>query len=59
MNLKRCKPCGCTHTHIHTRVFLQKLLERRKLVYNFLLKWSKGGSRELLEVSMLPRDLVC
>lgn len=55
MNLKRCKPCGCTHT----RVFLQKLLERRKLVYNFLLKWSKGGSRELLEVSTLPRDLVC
>ena len=56
MNLKRCKPCGCTHTH--TRVFLQKLLERRKLVYNFLLNWSKGGSRELLEVSTLPRDLV-
>lgn len=39
--------------------FCQKLMERRKLVYNFLLKWSKGGSRELLEVSMLPRDFVC
>lgn len=57
MNIKRCKPCGCTHTH--TRVFLQKLLERRKLVYNFLFKWSKGGSRELQEVSMLPRDYLC
>lgn len=40
------------------KTFVKKLLERRKLVYNFLLKWSKGGSRELLEVSMLPRDLV-
>ena len=61
MNLKRCKPCGCTHTHTHThtRVFLQKLLERRKLIYNFLFKWSKGGSRELQEVSMLPRDYLC
>lgn len=39
--------------------FCQKLMERRKLVYNFLLKWSKGGSRELLEVSTLSRDLVC
>lgn len=55
MNIKRCKPWGCTHTHTHTQVFLTKISERRKLVYNFLLR-SKGGSRELLEVSMLPRD---
>lgn len=39
--------------------FCQKLLERRKLIYNFLFKWSKGGSRELQEVSMLPRDYLC
>lgn len=53
IKLKRCKPCGCTHT----QVFLWKLLERRKLVYDFFLGWSEGGSRELQEVSMFPRDL--
>ena len=58
MNLKRCKPCGCTHTHTHTRVFLRKSLERRKLIYNFLLKWSKGGSKEHYGIAILPRDLV-
>ena len=61
IKLKRCKPCGCTHTHTHThthtQVFLWKLLERRKLVYDFFLGWSEGGSRELQKVSMLPRDL--
>lgn len=48
--------CGCnTHTHTHKH-FME---ERRKLLYNFFLFiWSKGGSREQLEVSILPRDLV-
>ena len=34
-----------THTHTHTHTSVSK-------------KWSKGGSREQLEVSILPRDLV-
>ena len=33
-----------THTHTHT--------------YSLTQQWSKGGSREQLEVSILPRDLV-
>ena len=38
---------------------LQTLWEgRRKLIYNFFQKWSKGGSKEQLEVSKLPRDLI-
>ena len=51
---------GAVHTHTHTHMyFLQTLWEgRRKLIYNFFQKWSKGGSREQLEVSRLPRDLI-
>ena len=56
MTNKIARVIGALHTHTHTRYILK---ERRKLVYNFLLLlWSKGGSRELLEVSILPRDLV-
>lgn len=48
------KPWGCTHTH--TSILQNK--ERRKLIYNFFLKWSKGGSREHYGIAILPRDLV-
>lgn len=33
------------HTHTHTHTGVSK-------------KWSEGGSREQLEVSILPRDLI-
>ena len=43
---------GTVHTHLHSTKGTWKI------VYNFFQKWSKGGSREQLEVSRLPRDLI-
>lgn len=45
---------GTLHTHTH----LHFAIGTWKIVYNFFQKWSKGGSREQLEVSRLPRDLI-
>lgn len=40
------------------REYLFTNKERRKLIYNFFLRWSKGGSREHHGIALLPRDLV-
>ena len=40
------------------REYLFTNKERRKLIYNFFLRWSKGGSREHYGIALLPRDLV-
>ena len=47
---------GTAHTHTYSLQTLWK--GRRKLISNFFQKWSKGGSREQLEVSRRPRDLI-
>lgn len=44
-------------THTHTGVY-RKFKERRKLIYNFFLRWSKGGSREHYGIALLPRDYI-
>lgn len=49
--MKKTESLMAVHTH---HIFYG----RRKLIYNFFQKWSKGGSREQLEVSKLPRDLI-
>ena len=56
--MENSQSLGTVHTHTHTHTYNLQKKKGGSLFNFFLLFRSKGGSREQLEVSRLPRDLI-